>query len=183
MKAHLFEKNISLLGMLIYKSFIFVCMTYYDTIASGYEELHREEQLKKIALIKKHLHFHQKWKILDVGCGPYFADFPGTVGIDPSFQLLKIAKKKIPVALGKGELLPFRTASFMAVISITALQNFDDIEQGLLEMKRVAKEYVVVSVLKKSPKIGLIEELMGKVFPSFKAIEEEKDIIFFCKKF
>ena len=50
-------------------------------------------------------------------------------------------------------------------------------------MKRVAKEFIVISVLKKSPKIGLIEELIGTVFPSFKAIEEEKDIIFFCKKY
>ncbi len=158
-------------------------MTYYDTIASGYEELHKEEQLQKIAIIKEKIQFQKTWKILDVGCGPYFADFPGTViGIDPSFQLLKIAKKKIPAILGRGELLPFRTNSFMAIVSITALQNFDDIEKGLLEMKRVAKEYIVVSVLKKSPKIGMIEELMGKVFPSFKAIEEDKDIIFFCRK-
>jgi ubiquinone/menaquinone biosynthesis C-methylase UbiE len=158
-------------------------MTYYDTIASGYEELHREEQLQKIALIKKKIRFDKKWKILDVGCGPYFADFAGTViGIDPSFQLLKIAKQKIPVTLGKGELLPFRTNSFMAVVSITALQNFDDIERGLREMKRVAKEYIVVSVLKKSAKIEGIEKCMTKIFPSFHAIEEEKDIIFFCKK-
>ena len=158
-------------------------MNYYDTIASGYEELHREEQLKKIALIKKHIPFHEKWKILDVGCGPYFADFSGTVvGIDPSLQLLKIAKQKIPVVLGKGELLPFRTDSFIVVVSITALQNFDDIEQGLLEMKRIAKEFIVISVLKKSPKIRMIEELIGSIFPSFKAIEEEKDIIFFCRK-
>lgn len=158
-------------------------MTYYDTIASGYSELHREEQLQKIALIKKHIAFHEKWKILDVGCGPYFADFSGTVvGIDPSFQLLKLAKQKIPVSLGKGELLPFRNNSFMAVVSITALQNFEDIEQGLLEMKRVAKEHIIVSVLKKSPKIGLIEELIAKTFSSFKAVEEEKDIIFFCRK-
>ncbi len=159
-------------------------MTYYDTIASGYSELHREEQLKKIALIKKNISFHEKWKILDVGCGPYFADFSGTiVGIDPSFQLLKLAKQKIPAVLGKGELLPFRTNAFMVIVSITALQNFDDIEQGLLEMKRVAKEHIVISVLKKSPKIRIIEELMAKIFSSFKAIEEEKDIIFFCKKY
>jgi len=30
-------------------------MTYYDEISEGYEELHKEEQLKKISLIKKHL--------------------------------------------------------------------------------------------------------------------------------
>ena len=158
-------------------------MTYYDTIASGYEELHREEQLQKIALIKEKIPFDKKWKVLDVGCGPYFADFSGTViGIDPSFQLLKLAQKKIPVALDKGELLPFRTDSFMIVVSITALQNFDDIEKGLLEMKRVAKEFIVISVFKKSSKISLIEKLIGSIFPSFKAIEEEKDIVFFCRK-
>ncbi len=158
-------------------------MKYYNDLAQGYEELYKEEQLKKIEIIKQYIPFHEKWAVLDVGCGPYFADLKGrVVGIDPAAKLLKIAKKKIPVVQARGESLPFKNNSFMAVVSITALQNFDDIEKGLLEMKRVAKEYVVISVLKKSPKIMMIEELMAKVFHSFKAIEEEKDIIFFCRK-
>lgn len=171
------------LDIVIYKCSFFRKMTYYDTIAFSYEELHKEEQLKKIAVIKKHLHFQPQWKILDVGCGPYFADFPGIViGIDPSKTLLKMAKRKIPVLQGKGEYLPFKNNTFNAVISITALQNFDDIEKGLLEMKRVAKEYIVISVLKKSSKISFIEQTITKLFPSIKIIEEEKDIIFFCRR-
>lgn len=158
-------------------------MTYYDSIAPSYEELHKEEQLKKIALIKKHIPFHPKWKILDVGCGPYFADFPGIVmGIDPSRALLKNAQKKISVVQGIAEQLPFKNDAFLAVVSITAVQNFEDIEDGLLEMKRVAKEHIVISVLKKSSKISLLEELIPTIFPKVEIVEEEKDIIFFCRK-
>ena len=44
-------------------------MRYYDSISEGYEELHAEEQLKKIAVIKKHLKPKPTDKLLDVGCG------------------------------------------------------------------------------------------------------------------
>ncbi len=161
-------------------------MTYYDSIAAGYEELHKEEQLKKIEIIKKHILFHQNWKILDVGCGPYFADFPGTViGIDPARKLLEIAKKRIHiihVVQGIAEQLPFRDNAFMAVISITAVQNFDDIEKSLNEIKRVAKEYIVLSILKNSPKIAMIEECIPQILKIERIVEEDKDIIFFCRK-
>lgn len=158
-------------------------MTYYDSIASGYEELHKEEQLKKIAIIKKHIPFHEKWTVLDVGCGPYFADFHGTViGIDPARKLLEIAKKKIPVVQGVAERLPFRDNAFMAVVTITAVQNFDDIEKGLNEIKRVAKEYIIISALKNSPKIALVEEFISQLFRIERIVEEDKDIIFFCRK-
>ncbi len=154
---------------------------YYDDIAEAYIELHKEEQLKKIALIKKHIPFHEKWLVLDVGCGPGFAEFSSTlIGIDPSFKLLKQAK--IPVVQAIGEKLPFKGNTFMAVVSITALHNFRDIEKGLLEMKRVAKEYLAISVLKKSSKIREIEKMIPAILPIQRIVEEDKDIIFFCRK-
>lgn len=156
-------------------------MDYYDEIAEGYAELHKEEQLNKIAIIKKYIQFHEKWLVLDVGCGAYFADFSGTIiGIDPSFKLLKQAK--IPVIQATGEKLPFKDNTFMAVVSLTALQNFSDIKQGLLEMKRVAKEYLAISALKKSNKITKIERLIPQLCTVQRIVEEEKDIIFFCRK-
>ena len=158
-------------------------ISYYNQISKGYEELHKEEQQKKIAIIKEHIQFHENWRVLDVGCGPYFADLKGKViGIDPARKLLKIAQKKIPVIEGKGELLPFKDNVFMAVISITALQNFTSIEKGIKEMKRVAKEYIAISVLKKSSMIQIIEELIPKMLKVERIVEEEKDIIFFCRK-
>ena len=158
-------------------------ISYYNQISKGYEELHKEEQQKKIAIIKEHIQFHENWRVLDVGCGPYFADLKGKViGIDPARKLLKVAQKKIPVIEGKGELLPFKDNVFMAVISITALQNFTSIEKGIKEMKRVAKEYIAISVLKKSSMIQIIEELIPKMLKVERIVEEEKDIIFFCRK-
>ena len=44
-------------------------MGYYDDIAEGYEELHKDEQIKKIALIKEHFDTKPSDKLLDVGCG------------------------------------------------------------------------------------------------------------------
>src|SRR3989344_4295808 len=43
--------------------------TYYDDIASGYEELHREEQEKKLALVKKELKITEKKTKVGVGGG------------------------------------------------------------------------------------------------------------------
>ncbi len=158
-------------------------MTYYDNIAVGYEELHKDEQLRKIAVIKKHVQFHEKWDILDVGCGPYFGDFQGfVVGVDPSINLLEQAKKKIPVIQGLAEYLPFHDNTFMAVVSITAIQNFDDIERGLLEIKRVAREFIIISILCSSPKVSALEQLIPKHIRIEKIVEEDKDIIFFCRK-
>ena len=42
-------------------------MTYYDSISKGYSELHREEQLNKIRIIKENLDINQSDLMLDIG--------------------------------------------------------------------------------------------------------------------
>jgi ubiquinone/menaquinone biosynthesis C-methylase UbiE len=155
-------------------------MTYYDSISEGYTELHQEEQLKKISILKEHLYIKPKSFLLDIGCGPYFADFPcKTFGIDPSIGLLQYAK--IPSVCAVSEHLPFKDSSFDTVTSITAIQNFTDIEKALLEAKRVCKGQFAITVLKRSPKLATIEKLMNKHFDIQEKIEEEKDMIFIAK--
>ena len=61
------------------------------------------------------------------------------------------------------------------------MHNFNDIEKGLSEINRVAKNKVILSVLKKSPNAEKIKQLITSIFNVEKEIEEEKDIIFIGK--
>jgi ubiquinone/menaquinone biosynthesis C-methylase UbiE len=161
-------------------------MGYYDEISKGYEELHEEEQLKKVRVIEKYLALKPSDKLLDVGCGTGLTTEPWECkryGIDPAPKLLARAKKKdvIEYKLAPAEAIPYPDNFFNVVISITAIQNFMDIEKGLGEIKRVGKNRFVLSFLKKSPKKELIDTLIRKLFKVDRVIEEEKDLIYFCQ--
>ena len=157
-------------------------MLNYDSIAGSYNELHGEEQLNKLSIIKKNIKTGKKTKILDVGCGTGISSDFGcfVTGIDPSLGLLKYNKHlKI---LSAAEALPFKSNSFDYVISITSIHNFSDILQSISEMKRVGKKNFVFSVLKKSGKFNAIRQAIERNFRLNREIEEEKDVIFFCSK-
>jgi|APSaa5957512622_1039677.scaffolds.fasta_scaffold31620_3 ubiquinone/menaquinone biosynthesis C-methylase UbiE len=151
-------------------------MNYYDEISEGYNELHKEEQLRKVEIIIKELKLKGTEKILDVGCGTafYAGHFgKGYLGIDPSEGMLKKAKGSKTI-LGSAENLPFEDKSFDVVISITAAQNFKDLEKAIKEIKRVAKKKIAITILKRSDKVKEIE----KHLKGFKKLEEEKDYIY-----
>jgi ubiquinone/menaquinone biosynthesis C-methylase UbiE len=152
-------------------------MNYYDTISNSYESLHKEEQEKKLKIIKKLIKVKERDKLLDVGCGSGFSTKwkCKTYGIDPSIELLKKAKGNFIQA--KAESLPFKDNSFNIVISVTAIQNFNNLEKGLKEIKRVGKDKFILTFLKKSKKKLKIISLIKKHFKT-KLIEEEKDYIF-----
>ncbi len=153
-------------------------MDYYSIIAPSYNELYGEEQLKKINLILRFAEIQEDDKILDVGCGTavYSNLFKNYTGIDNARKMLKHPS----CVLGNAEHLPFPDHSFDVVMSITAIHNFKDIEKALKEMKRVSKNKVIISVLKRSPKFFYIKSLIQKYFKVI-YLEEEKDIIFISK--
>ncbi len=157
-------------------------MTYYDKISKGYNELHGEEQLKKVNIILHNIKLKKEDKLLDVGCGTgfYHGLFKCEVtGVDPSEELLKQCKSK--TVKSSAEKLPFKDNEFDWVISITSVHNFKDIEKGLDEIKRVGNQYVL-TVLKKSSKFNKIDELIRTKFNIKKIIIEEKDAIYFLKE-
>ena len=157
-------------------------MAYYDVIAKGYNELHSGEQLNKLSIIRNNIKINKNTKILDVGCGTGISSgFDCFVaGIDPSIGLLRQNKNNKKI-LGAAESLPFKDNSFDYVISITAIHNFKNIRKSMEEMKRVGKKDFVFSVLRKSGKFDYIKKMIEENFKIGKVVEEEKDMIFFCR--
>ena len=163
-------------------------MTYYDDIALGYNSLHGEEQKKKLSVVNDTGIVMHGDKLLDVGCGTGFSlDYFGlgdATGIDPSAKLIEQYDGIHKVQVGFAESLPFADNEFDVIISMTAMQNFTDLNKGLNEIKRVGKKRFALTTLKKIPRAGVIEKEVREVFSKFliERIEEEKDYVFIIRK-
>ena len=153
----------------------------YNKIAKSYNELHKEEQIKKLEIIKKKIRIIPP--LLDVGCGTgistnYFNVV--SIGIDNSKEMIAQSKQGNLIH-GEAENLPFPDKSFNTVISVTAFHNFNDMEKALLEIKRVSKNNnIAITFLKKSKKINEFRKILKKYF-KFKEIDCDKDILFVTK--
>jgi len=66
-------------------------MNFYDSIAKEYDLLCKEEQLKKLSIIRNNISIENNTELLDVGCGTGISsDFNCfVVGADSSIKLLK----------------------------------------------------------------------------------------------
>jgi ubiquinone/menaquinone biosynthesis C-methylase UbiE len=122
----------------------------YDTTARIYDEQYREEQSLKISFTLKRVMPRAGDIVIDVGCGTgmlfeHLHDYRLLVGVDPSMNMLKKAKKRtrkgsnMELVLGDVEALPFRGDSSDVVFCISVLQLMDDPRRGLEEILRVLK--------------------------------------------
>ena len=154
-------------------------MNYYDETAEGYNELHGAEQLQKLKIIANEVKTTKDTKLLDVGCGTGLSAkvFSCNItGIDPAEKLLK--QTNFRTIKAKAEALPFKDNEFDIVIAVTSIHNFDDIEKGLKEIKRVGKNQFALTVLKKAKNASQIIKKIKEIFIVIKEIDEDKDKIF-----
>ncbi|MGB9748803.1 MAG: class I SAM-dependent methyltransferase [Candidatus Woesearchaeota archaeon] len=167
-----------------------VSKNYYDCISNGYEELYKQEQIKKLLIVKGLLNLKKEDSLLDVGSGIGLSaeifDCKITM-LDNSRELLRVAeskildKSRIDLVLGKAEKMPFNNEKFDAAICITAMHNFSSPSKALREIRRVTKKKkgnIVISVLKKSKKREKIIKLFERCFKIKKIVDEINDLIF-----
>ena len=155
----------------------------YKYIAPSYDELHIEEQIKKLKIIKKNIKI--KAPLLDIGCGTgistnYFNI--DSVGIDNCKEMLNEGKKHYNnLIYGNAEKLPFKNKSFNTVISVTSFHNFKNMEKALKEIKRISRNNnIAITFLKKSSKLNKFRKLLTKYF-KFREINCEQDTLFIVK--
>ncbi len=160
-------------------------MTYYDSIAAGYNKLHKDEQTKKLTIIQRWIRPKPAEKLLDVGCGTGISTTPWNCeryGIDPAQGMLDLAAVGPVYRKAYAEEIPFHDKYFDYVISLTCAQNFDDVDQAIGEIHRVAKKIVALSFLKKSNKKREILEAIKKRFTILQELEEDKDCMLLLEK-
>ncbi len=146
---------------------------YYNKIARAYNELYGEEQLQKALFLKQLVDFSEQDLILDVGSGTghYLKVFKGKfVCVDPSKELL--SKNPYEKYVAKAESLPFPDKHFDYTLSLTAVQNFSDINKAIDEMVRVTKKAIYISTME-----------VSKVNPILKKVLSSKGLRFTNKKF
>lgn len=115
--------------------------------------------------------------ILDVGCGEGFTlarlkrSRIGTVleGVENSTTAIKLAKKMYPGILIKEASiyeLPYEDNSFDLVICTEVLEHLEDPKAALLELKRVSKKCILISV-PNEPIFTIANFLRGKYLKNF----------------
>lgn len=134
--------------------------------------------LPKINFIRKNINLSKNNTLLDVGCGNGFftyhlAKLCNVTGLDFSKQMLKI-NPHYKLVHGNAESLPFDNNSFDIAFCSDLLHHLENPEKAIKEMKRVAKEYIVISEPNRNNPLMFLFGLIKK---------EERKSLRFTKKF
>jgi SAM-dependent methyltransferase len=95
-----------------------------------------------------HAHLSDAKTILNVGAGAgsYEPKDKYVVAVEPSITMRqqRQAKGKVPAVNAKADNLPFDDNSFDAVMAMITIHHWPDIEKGLQELRRLARNQVVI---------------------------------------
>jgi ubiquinone/menaquinone biosynthesis C-methylase UbiE len=121
-------------------------MSFFDELATKYDLWYekpfgRSAYELELSCIKSMMgSFHRALEI-GVGTGRFASKLGVRFGVDPSFGMLRIAKRReILCVQAVGEYLPFRNGSFDLVLIVVSICFVDDPLKVLYESRRVLKE-------------------------------------------
>jgi ubiquinone/menaquinone biosynthesis C-methylase UbiE len=168
--------------------------SYYDSISSGYNELHFEEQKKKFEILKNHLPLKKNSKVLDVGCGTFFSFVYfecDMQGIEPSGKMVELFTSSHPQAssrIMKGYAdeieRKYQQNYFDFIICVSAVHHFKEPSAVFDQMKKIAKKNALfgITLLRNVKNFPELEKSINLSFKVEKVIDEPlcKDIVFIC---
>lgn len=142
-------------------------MDIFDTYVEEYDnwyERNRFVYLSELEALKYVVPKGGRGIEIGVGTGRFGQPLGVSVGLDPSVNMLRIAKKRgIKAISGKAENLPFADKKFDFVLVINTLCFVNDLVQVIIEARRILKNRGRII-------IGLIERdsFLGKSYQSRK---------------
>ncbi len=129
---------------------------HYKKYDAWYDK-HKFAFLSELAAIKKVLPRNGKGLEIGVGTGRFASRLGIEYGVDPSENMLKIAKKRgIDIHHARGERLPFDRSTFDYIVIIITLCFVKDPIKVLIEAKRVLKKHgkLIIGIIDKESFLG-----------------------------
>jgi SAM-dependent methyltransferase len=117
----------------------------YDTIGRLYSRFRRPDPHIEAQI---HAGLGDARTVLNVGAGTgsYEPTNRTVLALEPSpVMIAQRASDAAPVVLGRAESLPFPDGAFDAVLALLTVHHWDDVDAGLLELRRVAPRQVLLT--------------------------------------
>jgi SAM-dependent methyltransferase len=113
----------------------------FDEYADDYDrwfDEHDDVYQAQLILLRKALPDHGRGLDVGVGSGRFAVPLGIRCGIDPSHELVQMAKQRsIEIVYGEGEHLPYRPSSFDYVLMMTVICFLDDVIAVFREVNHV----------------------------------------------
>lgn len=139
---------------------------YYKRYDSWYAK-NRFAYLSELEAMRKTLPKQGKGLEIGVGTGRFAYPLGIAIGIDPARSMIKMAKARgVDARLGRGEHLPFKTASFDYVTIIISLCFVRNPSRVLAESKRVLKKKgrIVIGIIDRDSFLGKFYQKKNSIF-------------------
>jgi SAM-dependent methyltransferase len=151
----------------------------YDRIGIGYSDLRRPDP-RIAARVAAALGECRSVVNVGAGAGSYEPTDRSVVAVEPSAEMIRQRKASAArVVQADAGRLPFRDGAFDASLAILTVHHWQDPERGLAELRRVARERVVILTWDpEHPAFWLIQDYLPEIldidrrdFPSLRDIE------------
>ncbi len=114
----------------------------YDSIGKGYAQNRRADP-RIFVRIKRALGEARTVVNVGAGTGSYEPDDRAVVAVELSSEMIRQRTSDAPVIQGDAMALPFADRSFDAALASLTIHHWPHIDQGLAEMRRVARKLVI----------------------------------------